>query len=342
MQAPQTDAGSSSSRPPLVDSFGRVIRKIRVSVTERCNFRCAYCMPVAPTWFERDAVLRFEEIARVVRVVASMGVRTVKLTGGEPLMRRDVEGLISMIAGQPGVNSISMTTNGFFLEEKVGALRKAGLGAVTISLPSVDREKFRAITGVDALDKVVRGIDAALSAGFSPVKLNATVVKGLNEDEVPRLAEFAKDRGIFIRFIEFMPFDGKGSWRPDRVLSWREMYESLKGKFDLEPLPREAGSTSMNFAFKGAMGGVGFIASITAPFCDDCERIRLTADGRIVPCMFSPREFDLRSALRSGASDSELEGMIRAAVSSKDRGVKYMMQAGDLPNKIRPMYVLGG
>ncbi len=340
MQAPPT--ALPNGRRPLIDSFGRVIRKIRISVTERCNFRCVYCMPVAPTWFDRGAVLSFEEIARVVRVVASMGVEKVKLTGGEPLMRKGVEELVAMIAGQPGVKSVSMTTNGFFLEEKADALRRAGLGAVTVSLPSLDREKFRSITGVDALDRVIRGVDAALSAGFSPVKLNATIIRGLNEDEVPKLAEFARDRGVFIRFIEFMPFDGKGSWRPDRVVSWREMYDSLKAKFDLEPLPREPGSTSMNFAFRGGRGGVGFIASITAPFCDDCERIRLTADGRIVPCMFSPKEFDLRSLLRSGASDSELEEAIRAAVSAKDRGVKYMLQAGNLPNKIRPMYVLGG
>ncbi len=331
-----------TSRPPLVDPFGRVIRKVRISVTERCNFRCAYCMPTAPKWFDREAILRFEEIERVVRILASMGVSKVKLTGGEPLMRRDLEVLVSMLSRVPGVANISMTTNGFFLAERARALKEAGLDAVTVSLPSVDRDRFRAITGVDALDEVIKGIDAAIGAGFSPVKINATIVRGLNEDQVVPLAEFARSRGVFIRFIEFMPFDGKGSWRPDRVVSWREMYEVLRSKFDLVPLQRESGSTSMNFAFRGNPGGVGFIASITAPFCDDCERIRLTADGRIVPCMFSPKEFDLRSALRRGATDSELESIIRAAVGAKDRGVKYMLQSGNLPNVVRPMYVLGG
>jgi len=331
-----------SVRPPLRDSFGRAIRKVRISVTERCNFRCVYCMPLAPTWFERSAVLTFEEMARVIGVLSSMGVHKVKLTGGEPLMRRDVEELVRIIAAIPGIDSLSMTTNGFLLEEKSRALRAAGLQAVTVSLPSMDRGRFSAITGVDGLDSVLRGIDAALSAGFSPVKLNAPVVKGLNEDEVPRLAEFARDRGVFIRFIEFMPFDGKGSWSPEKVVPWRRIYEELRDRFELEPLPREDGSTSMNYAFRGAKGGVGFIASITAPFCDDCERIRLTADGRIVPCMFSPAEFDIRSALRGGASDRELEDLIRGAVAAKDRGVKYMIQSGSLPNRIRPMYVLGG
>jgi len=336
-----SEQGSRGARP-LVDSFGRIIRKVRISVTERCNFRCVYCMPVAPEWFERERVLRYEEIARVVRILASMGVSRVKLTGGEPLMRRDVERLISMMAGIPGVDTISMTTNGFFLEEKARALRGAGLQAVTVSLPSLDAARFRAITGVDALDRVLRGIDAAISAGLSPVKVNSTIVRGLNEDEAPRLAEFAREKGIFVRFIEFMPFDGKGSWRMDRVVSWREIYESLRGKFDLVPLPRERGSTSMNYAFRGSAGGVGFIASITSPFCEDCERIRLTADGRIVPCMFSPKEFDLRSALREGAPDEEIERLIREAVAAKDGGVKYMIRSGNLPAVIRPMYTLGG
>ncbi|MGC9116402.1 MAG: GTP 3',8-cyclase MoaA [Conexivisphaera sp.] len=337
----EVSPGGTSARP-LVDSFGRVIRKVRISVTERCNFRCTYCMPVSPTWFDRESVLRFEEITRLVRILASMGVSKVKMTGGEPLMRKDVEKLVSMIAQVPGVESLSMTTNGFFLEEKARALRDAGLRTVTVSLPSLDRGKFRAITGVDALDRVIRGIDAALDAGFQPVKLNSTIIRGLNDGEIVDLAEFARERGIFIRFIEFMPFDGKGSWSIDRVFSWQEMYESLRQRFDLEPLPRERGSTAMNYAFRGSRGGVGFIASITAPFCDDCERIRLTADGRIVPCMFSPKEFDLKSALRSGAPDSEIERLIREAVAAKDGGVKYMIRSGNLPSSIRPMYVLGG
>jgi cyclic pyranopterin phosphate synthase len=235
-----------------------------------------------------------------------------------------------------------MTTNGFFLGSMARRLRKAGLGSVTVSLPSLDKKKFRLITGLDALDVVLEGIEAALETGFDPVKINTPVIKGVNEDDVLQLVEFARRKGVVVRFIEFMPFDGMKNWAPDRVVSWRDVYRAVSSRYELVPLPREESSTSLNFAFRDSRGGVGFIASITAPFCGDCDRIRLTADGRLVPCMFGTREFDLKPLLRGRASDEELEGFIRRSVLLKEPGVEYLIASKNVPKHVRPMHTLGG
>ena len=335
------DGRSGVGRRPLMDSYGRVIRKVRVSVTDRCNFRCVYCMPSTPLWMPKDRILTFEEIARMVRVLTEIGVSKVRLTGGEPLVRNGVEDLVMELSSIPGVKQLAMTTNGFLLAEKASALKEAGLMSVTVSLPSLDRKRFKEITGVDGLERVLRGVDAALDEGFDPVKVNATIVRGLNDDEIVALAEYGAEKGLFVRFIEFMPFDGRGLWKPEFLVPWKEMLSKVKERFEVEPLPREPGSTSLNYAFKGG-GGVGFIASMTAPFCDDCERIRLTADGRLVPCMFGKLEFDVKPLLRGGAGDEELIRFIRSAVKRKERGIKYLLEKGRIPRHVRPMYTLGG
>ncbi len=298
-------------------------------------------MPSTPLWMPRNRILTFEEITRVVRILTRMGVVKVRLTGGEPLVRKGVEELVRGLSSISGVEQLAMTTNGFFLTEKASALKGAGLMAVTVSLPSLDRKRFERITGVDGLDRVLRGVDAALDEGFDPVKVNATIVRGLNDDEIIALAEYGAEKGIFVRFIEFMPFDSRGLWKPEFLVSWKDMLSKVKERFELMPLPREPGSTSLNYAFKDG-GGVGFIASMTAPFCDDCERIRLTADGRLVPCMFGKLEFDMKPLLRGGAGDEELVSFIRTAVEKKERGVKYLLEKGEIPRHVRPMYTLGG
>lgn len=319
-----------------------MIRKLRVSLTDRCNMRCYYCMPSNPVWLPKEKILTFEEITRVVRVLARNGVRKIKLTGGEPLLRRGVEKLVAMVSSVEGVESLSMTTNGFFLAQKARELRRAGLRSVTISVPSLDKNRFKAITGLDALDRVLEGVEAALLNGFHPVKINTPVIKGVNEADVLPLAELARRKGLFVRFIEFMPFDGLRNWAPGRVVPWTEVYRVISSKYELVEIPREASSTSLNFKFKDSDGGVGFISSITAPFCRDCDRIRITADGRLVPCMFGSREFDLRPLLRGGASDDELEGFIRRAVSLKEPGVEYLVVKKTVPKHVRPMHTLGG
>lgn len=329
-------------KDPVVDGFGRVVRKLRISVTDRCNMRCYYCMPSEPVWLPKENILTFEEITRVVRILAKCGVYKIKLTGGEPLVRRGVEKLVSYISKVEGIKSISMTTNGFFLKPLARKLRESGLKSVTISLPSLDRERFRRITGVDALGTVLEGIDSAIEVGFEPVKINTPVIKGVNEADVLPLAEFARRKGLFVRFIEFMPFDGLRNWAPEKVVSWRDIYRVISSKFELVPLPREKSSTSLNFTFKDSEGGVGFISSITAPFCSDCDRIRLTADGRLVPCMFGTREFDLKPLLRGSATDEEIEDFIRRAVLLKEPGVEYLIAKKSVPKHVRPMHTLGG
>ncbi|MEM2693723.1 MAG: GTP 3',8-cyclase MoaA [Nitrososphaerota archaeon] len=329
---------------PLVDRFGRVARKLRISVTDRCNFRCNFCMPRNPVWLDRSELLTFEEIARVARIFARMGVSKIRLTGGEPLMRRGVERLVEILSSIEGIESVSMTTNGYLLEEMAEVLKRAGLSSVTVSLHSLKPERYEQIVGVPGVfEKVVRGIRRAVEVGIWPVKVNVVITRGCNDDEVLDFAELARRTGINVRFIEYMPFDGERLWRPELVVSGDEIVRTIQERYSLVPLEREPGSTSTNYRFAdGAPGTIGVITSMTRPFCSDCDRVRLKADGKLVPCMFSTAEYDLKRLLRGGATDEEIEAFIRSAFWNKFEGVESLLRERRVPSHVRPMYTFGG
>ena len=333
-----------SEKPPLVDGFGRVARKVRISVTDRCNFRCNFCMPLNPTWLPHDELLTYEEIARLVKILSTMGVNKVRLTGGEPLVRKDIEQLISYISSIPDVKSLSMTTNGFLLAEKAKKLRESGLQSVTISLHSLKPDRFENIVGrKDVFSKVLNGIEEALRVGLNPVKINCVVTRGCNDDEILDFVNLARSSGIVIRFIEYMPFDGQKLWNTKLVVSGREIIEKINQEYRLIQLPREHGSTAKVYKFAdGAPGEVNIITSITEPFCGDCDRIRIKADGKIVPCLFSVDEYDIKPLLRGGASDDELELFIRSVFKRKAPGVETLLKTHQLAARIRPMHTIGG
>jgi cyclic pyranopterin phosphate synthase len=333
-----------ATEKPLVDRFGRVARKLRISVTDRCNFRCNFCMPRNPIWLDRKELLTFDEITRLARIFARMGVTKIRLTGGEPLVRRGVEELVAMLAKVEGIESVSMTTNGYFLEEMAAKLKEAGLKGVTVSLHSLKPERYEEIIGVRGVfEKVVRGIRRAIDVGLWPVKVNVVVTRGCNDDEILDFAELARRTGISVRFIEYMPFDGERLWRPELVVSGEEILRAIEEKYELVPLEREPGSTSLNFRFAdGAPGTIGVITSITRPFCSDCDRVRLTANGKLVPCLFSRVEYDLKPLVRGGASDEEIEAFIRSAFWNKFEGVESLLRKQKIPSHIRAMYTIGG
>jgi cyclic pyranopterin phosphate synthase len=309
-----------SAAGPLVDRFGRKHTDLRVSVTDRCNIRCFYCMPPEGVPFRaHDEILRFEQIERFVRVAARLGISEVRLTGGEPTVRKDISRLVSMLAAIPGIDDLSMTTNGILLAPLAGRLKEAGLDRLNISLDTLDREKYRQITQHDELPRVLEGIDAAIRAGFRPLKLNALAIRRLTEDEVVPLAEFARNRDIELRFIEFMPLDGHGQWSRQRVLPGEEILRILRhGVGPLEPVIA-AGSTAPaeQYRFLDGGGVVAVIGSVSKPFCDRCSRLRLTADGQVQNCLFSNRRWDARGLLQANEPDEELACLIRDAVAAK-------------------------
>ena len=326
----------------LTDSYGRVARKLRISVTDRCNFRCQFCMPKTPVWLPHSEILSYEEIQRVAGIFAKAGVEKIRLSGGEPLMRKDVEKLVEMLAKIQGLKSLSMTTNGFLLAEKATALKRAGLESVTVSLHSLKPDRFSEITGGGVFEKVVDGIKAAQKNGFKPLKVNAVIIRGCNEDEIIDLASLAIAGEITVRFIEYMPFDGQHLWGIDKVVSGQEIVEKIQEQYELVPLPREGGSTAKVYRFKGSPGEIGVITSITEPFCSDCDRIRLSADGKIVPCLFDKTGFDLRPLLRGGANDEAISEFIRNSIVQKAPGVETLLKKFNKLEHVRPMHTIGG
>lgn len=328
----------------LVDRFGRVARKFRISVTDRCNFRCHFCMPIKPVWKPKDEILTYEEIARVAKILAGMGVTKIRLSGGEPLMRRDVDKLIAMLRQIPQITSIAMTTNGFYLPEMAERLKEAGLDSVTVSLHSLKPERFEEIVGKrEVFERVMEGLKMAQKVGLNPVKVNVVITYGCNEDEILDFAELARKTGLTVRFIEYMPFDGRKLWRPELLVSGDEIISKIESFYPLVPLPREQGSTAQVYKFADGIGGnIGVITSMTAPFCGDCDRIRMTADGKIVPCMFSKDEYDVKSLLRNSATDEEIAAFIRQAFWKKFAGVETLLREQRVIAHVRPMYELGG
>jgi cyclic pyranopterin phosphate synthase len=327
---------------PLRDGHGRVIGDLRVSVTDRCNFRCQYCMPAEGLpWLERADVLSFEEITRLVSVLSSMGVRDVRLTGGEPLVRRGFPRLAAMLAALPDVRDLSLTTNGFLLERDAPALVQAGIDRFNVSLDSLQRDRFYALTRRDALPQVLRGLE--LLASFPeahPIKVNAVAMRGFTEEEVIPFARFARRTPYEVRFIEFMPLDADRAWSPDQVLSGEEIRAAIDPLFPLEPEPREPHATARVYRFADGHGKIGFINPVSEPFCGDCNRIRLTADGRLRTCLFSLNETDLRGPLRAGAGDAELERIIRQAVWRKE--LKHHVGDPGFIQPARTMSAIGG
>jgi cyclic pyranopterin phosphate synthase len=304
----------------LVDPFGRVIRDLRISVTDRCNFRCTYCMPEEGLqWLSRDEVLTFEEIERLASIfVGRFGVDGIRLTGGEPTVRAHLDTLIAKLSAL-GVD-LAMTTNGATLQHTAGRYRAAGLSRINISLDSLDRARFERMTRRDELHNVLAGIDAAVAAGFSPVKINTVVERGVNDDEIVDLAAFGRDRGVEVRFIEFMPLDATGHWLNERVVGQDEIVERISAVFPLEQMPARGAAPADRWRYLDGAGTVGVIPTVTKPFCGDCDRVRLTAEGQFRTCLFATDEFDLRAAMRGGESDDEIAARIVRAVGTKWAG----------------------
>jgi GTP 3',8-cyclase len=327
---------------PLVDGHGRPIGDVRVSVTDRCNFRCQYCMPAEGLpWLERDALLSYEEIARLVGLLAAMGVHDVRLTGGEPLVRRELWRLVELLAAIDDVHDLSLTTNGYLLGRQVGDLVAAGLRRVNVSLDALAPDRFFQLTRRDSLAQVLDGLEAAQRhPELRPIKVNVVALRDFTETEVLRFAEFARSEPYEIRFIEFMPLDADRTWSRDRVLPNEEIRAMIHAVHPLEPVGRERHGTSRRWRFADGKGQIGFISPVTEPFCGDCNRIRLTAEGHLRTCLFSLNETDLREPLRAGATDPELEALIRDAVWRKE--LKHHVNDPGFVQPARTMSRIGG
>jgi GTP 3',8-cyclase len=334
---------SAGAEPhPLVDAHGRPITDLRVSVTDRCNFRCRYCMPAeGMPWLDRSEILSFEEISRLVAVLARLGITDVRLTGGEPLARREFPKLVGMLSGIEGIRDLSLTTNGYLLERDAAALVEAGIDRVNVSIDSLARDRFHEITRRDALPQTLRGLEAiAAYPEVRPIKVNAVAMRDFTEDEVERFCELARSTDYQVRFIEFMPLDGDRAWTPDMVLTGGEIRALIEEHHPLEPVPREPHATARVYRFRDGAGEIGFINPVSEPFCGDCNRIRLTADGKLRTCLFSMHETDLREPLRDGSDDAELERVIRDAVWRKE--LKHRVNEPGFRPPPRTMSAIGG
>ena len=326
--------------PLLIDSHGRTLRDVRISVTDRCNFRCMYCLPeteaahnfyrgrwaqlpgstpIARQWAPRSHILSFEEIERIVRLLVELGIQKVRLTGGEPLLRQQIELLVARLARIEGIRDLAMTTNGFLFQQKGAALRDAGLRRISFSLDSLDRANFRKITGRDGLPELLAGIRLAQELGLHPIKVNAVIIRGVNDHEIEDLARFGQEQSLSFRFIEFMPLDSARAWLRDLVVPGTEILRRLQARFDLRPVVSENPSeTARRWTFGDGHGEIGIIAPVSEPFCGHCNRLRITADGKIRTCLFSLTEHDFRSRLRDGTEDAELKDWLHDVAWQKE------------------------
>ena len=327
---------------PLIDSFGRVHTSLRISVTDRCNIRCFYCMPEKVRFLPRAEILTYEEIERLVRVVAQMGVNKLRVTGGEPLVRTELPRLIEMLASVPGIRDIALTTNGILLAEQAQALKDAGLRRINISLDGLSEETFRKISRREGLDRVLDGIFSAQRAGFEKIRLNAVAIRGITEVEVVPLGRFARQHRLEMRFIEFMPLDAENNWQTEQVLSGKEIREILEAKFGpLIPLARDdLSQTAVDYQFADGAGRIGFINPVTQPFCGNCNRLRITAEGKIRNCLFSTEEWDVRELLRGGGTDDQIAQTVQQAVHAKKSG--HGIDTDEFIKPERAMYQIGG
>jgi len=349
----------------LSDSFGRVMRDLRVSITDRCNFRCLYCLPeteeaanfyrtkfdslknphptipIAREWKPRSQILSYEEIERLVGLFVSLGIQKVRVTGGEPLLRQGVERLVVKLARIPGIEDLAMTSNGFLFLQKGEALRTAGLRRISFSMDSLDADNFKKITGRDGLQQVLASIALAKDLGLRPVKVNAVIIRGINDHEIETLAGFAREQELSFRFIEFMPLDSARAWLRELVVPGREILGRLQARYALQPVASANSSeTSRRWAFADGRGEIGIIAPVTEPFCGHCNRLRLTADGKIRTCLFSLGECDLKPLLRGGASDEKIAEKLRAIVWQKEE--RHHIGEPDFVQPARSMSCIGG
>jgi len=305
---------------PLTDRFGRRHTYLRVSVTDRCNLRCQYCMPAEGIeWTPRKDLLTYEEIVRIVRVLAGEGVNKVRITGGEPTVRKDIETLIAQVAAVSGIEEVAMTTNGTTLPKMAQRYRDAGLKTLNVSIDSLQPERFKQITRTDKMDTVLAGIESALAAGFAPLKINVVSMKGVNDDETADFVAFAKDRPINVRFIEFMPFEGN-EWSQGKMFSYRDMLDAVMQRFEIEPLPHRPSEVAKDFKIVGGQGTVSFITSMTEDFCSDCNRIRLTATGDFKPCLFMLPNVSVRDRIRAGGEDQAILDALQESLAGKWEG----------------------
>ncbi|MEX1096957.1 MAG: GTP 3',8-cyclase MoaA [Planctomycetales bacterium] len=327
----------------LIDTFGRTHDNLRISVTDRCNIRCFYCMPAEDVQFmDRAELLTFEEIERFVRVAVGLGVTKIRLTGGEPLVRRDLDVLVRMIADIEGIRDIGLTTNGILLADQAQPLYDAGLRRINVSLDALTPEKFKRITRREGFEKVIAGIQAAQAAGFDPVKVNAVSVRGLTEEEIVPFGHFARETGVEVRFIEFMPLDADNAWQREKVLFAHEILETLAREImPLVPCGHlYAGAPATEFVFADGVGRIGMIASVSQPFCMSCNRFRLTADGKLRNCLFSLEETDIKSLLRGGGDDAAIAEAVRTSIAAKKEG--HEINTARFIQPSRPMYSIGG
>lgn len=303
----------------LVDAYKRPVKDLRISVTDRCNFRCTYCMPLDEyEWIDKKEILSFEEIARLAGLFVKLGVEKIRLTGGEPLVRQGLPRLIEKLSALDGLQDLCLTTNGALLAEKIDSLKAAGLRRVNVSLDTLDPEKFRRMTKRGELAKVLEGIFAAKKAGLVPIKLNAVVERGVNEDDILPLVQFAREHGFAMRFIEYMDVGNANNWTSEKLVSKKEILEKIEARYPLKEVGRERGSApAVDYEFVDGRGDIGVIASVTEPFCSSCTRIRLTADGKIVTCLFSQIGHDVKAKMRAGASDAELTEFIASIWSAR-------------------------
>lgn len=328
----------------LIDGYGRIGRKLRLSVTDRCNMRCIYCMPDNNNeWFEQHNIISYEEIIRLTAVFVSLGIEKLRITGGEPTVRYKIETLIGALSNIRGIKSIDMTTNGLLLSDKVKELKQAGLDGVNISLDTFRADRFKAIAGVDGLDRVLTSIKAADNVGLK-VKINAVVIRGWNDDEVVDFARFARDTGYTVRFIEFMPLDGTGIWTPDLVFSKREMIQRInKNVKELVPLNNNNSEPATLYSFADSEGTLGFIPSMTEPFCNKCDRLRLTSDGRFLTCLFEDPGYDLKQLLRNRKSDDDaIRKYILQCTKKKPEGIVSIIRTNKLRPALNIMHRIGG
>ena len=331
-----------TSRPKLIDGMGRTIVNLRISVTDRCNFRCTYCMPADNVEFmDRSNLLSFEEIQRVAQIVSRMGINRIRLTGGEPLMRKNLPVLIKMLNEVDGIDDIAMTTNAYFLKDQAQSLKDAGLKRLNVSLDALDPEKFRDVNRRDCLQSVLDGLDTARKVGFKSIKINAVAVRNFSETEIMSLIEMGRSDGFEIRFIEFMPLDSDKVWERDKVLFGHEIVNIIKENYELVPIDNslEIGPAS-EYNFADGKGKIGIITAVSNPFCDHCNRIRMTADGKLRTCLFSTKETNLKELIRSGATDETIIETLKQAVLVKEPGHKINLDDFERPS--RAMHAIGG
>ncbi len=319
----------------LMDRFDRVIDYIRISVTDRCNLRCRYCVDGQLPFIAHEEILRYEEIIRFVRICAGLKVNKIRITGGEPLARRGIPFLIKEINAIPGIEDIGLTTNGVLLGDQITALKEAGLKRVNISLDTMKKDRFAYITGVDAFDAVLKSIKMSVKAGLSPVKINTVIIQGFNEDEILSFAKLAKTRNVEVRFIEFMPFGDFALWQDSKIITSQEIEDLIRTKYTLEPSSNTHNGPARMFDIKGGIGRIGFISPVSTHICNRCNRIRLTAQGTIRPCLFSDEEYDVKTMLRGGASDEEIRDFVREVVKAKPERKAEMGQIRKCQRNLR-------